>query len=726
MAGQRVNCPGCQQPLTVPFSSTIPPAPKRATNDITFDCFKCKQNIVIDEAGAGQLVDCPKCGTKLVVPDKPKLSKIAMTCKWCHKDITVDASLAGHLTHCPLCDDFIMPPEPATSSPSNQSASTAIIPATVNTPAPQPVPEPLPDKKCPFCAEMIHADAIKCKHCGEFLDGSPRGQATPSLPVVISKPPTTPETNAVRSILATASVVTPASPQTGGDWLAQMTLLEGLILLGVLAACFYGIFNGFKILAIVVFLNFLEGFWKKKTILGGLKKLLSFCICVGIPMVFLYGGLHIVAPNFAERYSTLLSISAGVIGGMLPDLFKEKNLEGVLKHVLSSAAILGLLVFVGVGLVIYVPYCIMYISEPVRAENYRHKLLGFIFQSDTRPITRENYIAELKANPSNRTAWDIRAQLAAERGDNAPKLALQEYLRGIDAAKKGSYEIALQAYKHAISLDGDSPWPFNNAAWLLATCPAKDFRDGIAAVGFAKEAVRISENDWFFLDTMATAYAFAGDFNNAIVTEELALKTCPNDWKAEFETRRSLFQKKQTWEGPDSGFPRGSRPQEATASDAKELTSKPPATSEQATEAKTKTNAQKKEWKLLCDKITVILSSVEYRSDFFTDCKNDRDYDEELKRLTVALESDATAVDTLIAELESKGFPSAVALQRLVNEFFHRKNMHNIIKSNCRVNHPAMLSDEKWKEVGQAAKALSDVSHKIGDLMVYGVPSETR
>ncbi len=90
--------------------------------DITFACKICGQSVAIDEAEAGQLVGCPKCGAALIVPGKSK--------------------------------------------PSAEAATTS--------PASAP---PFETEECPFCAKPIKRKACVCEHCGHDLPQSTTRQA---------------------------------------------------------------------------------------------------------------------------------------------------------------------------------------------------------------------------------------------------------------------------------------------------------------------------------------------------------------------------------------------------------------------------------------------------------------------------------------------------------------------------------------------------------------------
>jgi ribosomal protein L37AE/L43A len=67
-------------------------------------------------------------------------------------------------------------------APMMRQAAPAQVP-----PEPVHLPElPAPEKKqCPFCGEDILKMAVKCKHCGEFLDGSGAKAAEPQIDTVV-------------------------------------------------------------------------------------------------------------------------------------------------------------------------------------------------------------------------------------------------------------------------------------------------------------------------------------------------------------------------------------------------------------------------------------------------------------------------------------------------------------------------------------------------------------
>jgi serine/threonine protein kinase/Tfp pilus assembly protein PilF len=98
-----------------------------------------------------------------------------------------------------------------------------------------------------------------------------------------------------------------------------------------------------------------------------------------------------------------------------------------------------------------------------------------------------------------------------------PEYAAAYHWRGAAWYYKKEYERAIADYSESIRLEPKQPEFSNGLAWLLATCPDAKYRDGKKAVELATRACELTK--WQasnVIDTLAAAYAEAGDFDAAL------------------------------------------------------------------------------------------------------------------------------------------------------------------------------------------------------------------
>ncbi len=94
---------------------------------------------------------------------------------------------------------------------------------------------------------------------------------------------------------------------------------------------------------------------------------------------------------------------------------------------------------------------------------------------------------------------------------------------GIALAQSGRTKEAAAQFREALKLNPELAVAMNNLAWILATSAEGELRDGAEAVRLAERACELTHYDEpLFIGTLATAYAEAGRFPEAVATAEKA------------------------------------------------------------------------------------------------------------------------------------------------------------------------------------------------------------
>jgi protein O-mannosyl-transferase len=149
----------------------------------------------------------------------------------------------------------------------------------------------------------------------------------------------------------------------------------------------------------------------------------------------------------------------------------------------------------------------------------------------------DQFRAELKLNPTNSAALNNLGTELMQTGDANQALAAFLQASNLDPANPTIHYNAGNAYSSlhrwpeakseyeaALKENPNQPQLLDRLAWILATSPDPSVRNGTEAVRLAQRACELTHNsNPALLDTLAAAYAEAGQFDEAIATQQKVL-----------------------------------------------------------------------------------------------------------------------------------------------------------------------------------------------------------
>jgi tetratricopeptide (TPR) repeat protein len=125
--------------------------------------------------------------------------------------------------------------------------------------------------------------------------------------------------------------------------------------------------------------------------------------------------------------------------------------------------------------------------------------------------------------------WSEAADLLTKIVTRAPNDPNAHYQLGVALSHLHQTREAMSHYAGALLIQQDFPDALDALAWLLATAPSPEIRNGAQAVGMAERACELTgQRDARKLKTLAAAYAEVGDFPKAIAAATNALNSAIN------------------------------------------------------------------------------------------------------------------------------------------------------------------------------------------------------